>query len=62
MTDVSKMSKKAKKAYFAKFRGDWNGVKPVTKVVPDKRKKVKGGVMDQSLTAFFDRHFHALKR
>lgn len=46
MTDVSKMSKKAKKAYFAKFRGDWHGVKPVTKIVPDKRKKVKGGVAD----------------
>ena len=46
MSDVKKMSKKDKKAYFAQFRGSWNGVKPVTKIVPDKRKKVKGGVID----------------
>lgn len=46
MSDVKKMSKKDKKAYFAQFRGSWNGVKPVTKIVPDKRKKVKGGVVD----------------
>ncbi len=46
MPNVKKMSKKARKAYFAQFRGSWNGIKPVTKVVPDKRKKVKGGVVD----------------
>jgi len=46
MTDMKKMSKKDRKAYFAQFRGSWNGVKPVTKVIPDKRKKVKGGVIN----------------
>jgi hypothetical protein len=43
---VEKMTKKERKAYFNAFRGSWNGVKPVTKIVPDKRKKVKGGVVE----------------
>lgn len=31
-----KMSKRARKALDAQARGDWNGVVPVTRVVPDK--------------------------
>lgn len=32
-----KMSKRARKALDAQARGDWNGVVPVTRVVPDKK-------------------------
>lgn len=46
MKDIKKMSKKERKVYFSQFRGSWNGIKPITKIVPDKRKKVKGGVVD----------------
>ena len=39
MTSVPlmKQSKRAKKEYYASHRGSWNGVVPVTKVIPDKR-------------------------
>lgn len=44
-TPLHKQSKKLQKAHHAKKRGDWNGVKPVTRVVPDKsaydRKRAK---------------------
>ena len=33
-----KMSKKEKKAYNSRQRGDWNGINPVTRVVKNKRK------------------------
>ena len=33
-----KQSKKAQRAYHALRRADWNGVTPVTRVVPDKTK------------------------
>ena len=36
---VEKMSKRMRKAYYAEKRGDWNGVNPVTKVIPDKRRR-----------------------
>ena len=36
MKSVEKMSKKERKAYFAQFRGSWNGVNPVTKTIPNK--------------------------
>ena len=43
---LNKQSKKAQHAYYAKQRRDWNGVKPVTRVVESKkvynRKKAKG--------------------
>ena len=31
---LEKMSKKEKRAHYAEKRGNWNGVNPVTKVVP----------------------------
>ncbi len=34
---LNKQSKKAQHAYYAKQRGDWNGVKPVTKIVESKK-------------------------
>ena len=37
MTPLSKMSKKAQKAYHAKRRLDWNGVKPVTRVIKSRK-------------------------
>lgn len=37
MTELKKQSKKAQKAYHAKQRGSWNGVSPVSRVVPDKK-------------------------
>ncbi|MCQ2458284.1 MAG: hypothetical protein MJ142_06105 [Clostridia bacterium] len=37
---LEKQSKKARRAFFASRRNDWNGVNPVTKVIPDKRKKM----------------------
>lgn len=38
-----KMSKRARKALDAQARGDWNGVVPVTRVVPDKRPTTAAG-------------------
>lgn len=35
---VAKMSKAERKAYYDSFRGSWNGVNPVSRVVPDKKK------------------------
>ena len=34
---IEKRSKKERKAYYAKQRGSWNGVNPVTKIVPSKK-------------------------
>ena len=34
---VSKLSKKAKKEFFAQQRGSWNGLSPVSRVVPNKK-------------------------
>lgn len=36
MVPLNKQSKKQQKEYHSKKRGDWNGVKPMTRVVPDK--------------------------
>lgn len=45
MIPLNKQSKKQQKKYHAAKRGDWNGVSPVTRVVPSKkvydRKRVK---------------------
>ena len=42
---LAKQSKKLQKQYHAKQRGSWNGISPVTRVVPGKkvydRKKIK---------------------
>lgn len=34
---IEKRSKKEQKAYYAKQRGSWNGVNPVTRIVPSKK-------------------------
>lgn len=34
---LEKRSKKAQKAFHAQRRGSWNGVNPVTKVIPNKK-------------------------
>lgn len=36
---LEKQSKKAKRAHYATKRTDWNGVVPVTKVIPNKKKQ-----------------------
>ena len=36
-TPLCKQSKKAKKKYFAKQRGSWNGLSPVTRVAPSRK-------------------------
>lgn len=37
-TSVGKMSKKAQREYYAKQRGDWGGLSPVTRICPNKGK------------------------
>ena len=37
MVPLNKQSKKRQRAYHAAKRGDWNGVSPVTRVVPSKK-------------------------
>lgn len=37
MTPISKQSKKARKRYDASRRGGWNGISPVTRIVPNKK-------------------------
>lgn len=34
---LEKRSKKEQKAYHARQRGSWNGINPVTKIVPNKK-------------------------
>ena len=45
MIPLNKQSKKAQRNYHSKQRGSWNGLSPVTRVVPSKkvydRKKLK---------------------
>lgn len=41
-TPFDKMSKKEKREFYAKARGDWNGVNPVTKVAEKRKKPYKG--------------------
>ena len=36
---LQKQSKKQRRQHNAARRGDWNGVVPVTKVIPDKKKQ-----------------------
>lgn len=42
---LKKQSKKEQRKFYVRLRGDWNGVKPVTRVVKSKkvydRKKIK---------------------
>ena len=54
---IEKRSKKEQRAYYAKQRGSWNGVNPVTKVVPSKkiynRKKAERWMSDPSVPPVF---------
>lgn len=34
---MKKRSKKEQKAYYTSLRGSWNGVHPVTKIIPNKK-------------------------
>ena len=34
---LEKRSKKEQRAWYARQRGDWNGVNPVTRIVPNKK-------------------------
>ena len=34
---ISKQSKKAQRKFFASKRGSWNGISPVTRIVPNRR-------------------------
>ena len=57
---IEKRSKKEQKAWHARQRGDWNGVNPVTRVVPSKklynrkkdRKKQRWDIPDAVLFVF----------
>ena len=40
---LEKRSKKEQKAYHAQQRGSWNGVNPVTRVVPNKKDMIGSG-------------------
>lgn len=37
LTPIDKMSKKSQNTYHAKKRGSWNGLCPVTRIVPNKK-------------------------
>ena len=37
MTPLKKQSKSKKREYYAAKRGSWNGVSPVTRIVPSRR-------------------------
>lgn len=54
---LEKRSKKEQKAYHAQQRGSWNGVNPVTRVVPNKkgydRKWAKARRYDPDVRPFF---------
>lgn len=54
---LEKRSKKEQKAYHAQQRGSWNGVNPVTRVVPNKkgydRKRAKARMYDPDVRPFF---------
>lgn len=53
LVSVEKMSKKARRAFYAEQRGSWNGVNPVSRVVPNgkkyDRRKAKMDVRKEAL-------------
>ena len=60
VTPIKKMSKKKQKAYHARQRGSWNGVSPVTRVAPDRKKydrnrekRASRSRMDEEARSFF---------
>lgn len=56
ITPVGKMSKKQRREYYARYRGGWGGISPVTRRSGDPkaydRAKFKRGV-DDDVTLFF---------
>lgn len=40
---IEKQSRKARKQYYSSRRADWNGIVPVTGVIPDKRRQQDRG-------------------
>lgn len=50
---LEKQSKKAQREYYTKQRGSWDGVVPVTKVIPN-RKKTQQTCQTQQSYAFDD--------
>lgn len=41
---LSKKSKKARRQYHAEARGSWNGVIPVTRRIPNRKKDMRGRI------------------
>ena len=37
MTPIAKQSKSKQREYYASKRGSWNGISPVTRIVPSRR-------------------------
>lgn len=37
---LEKQSRKAQRRYYSARRNDWNGIAPVTRIVPNKKKQV----------------------
>ena len=50
LVPIQKMSKKAQKEYHARQRGTWNGLSPVTRIVPN------GKAYDRNRRKQDDRH------
>lgn len=55
--DLKKQSKKAQKAFHAQQRGSWNGLNPITRVVPNgkaySRAKAKAEARKDACRPFF---------
>lgn len=59
--DLKKQSKKAQKAFYASQRGSWNGLNPITRVVPNgkaySRAKAKAEARKDACRPFFFAQF-----
>lgn len=57
IVDLKKQSKKSQKAFYAKQRGSWCGVNPITRVVPNgkaySRAKAKADARRDACRPFF---------
>lgn len=60
---LNKQSKKAQKAFHAQQRGSWNGLNPITRVVPNgkaySRAKAKAEARKDACRPFFAHFSHA---
>lgn len=56
VVDLCKQSKKAQKAFYAAQRGSWNGVNPVSRVVPNGKvySRAKAGARRDARRFFFN--------